>query len=124
VREYGFVAGFVLPNADKRTGRTLADREFDVLWSTAVELDVPICVHGSANIDAPTAGAGRFRSFMFVHAVAHPFEQMLAFASLLEGRVFERHPRLRVGLQRQQQRERRCGCRNDENSFHHILPRW
>jgi predicted TIM-barrel fold metal-dependent hydrolase len=98
VREYGFVAGFVLPNADKRTGRTLADPEFDVLWSTAVELDVPVCIHGSANIDAPTAGAGRFRSFMFVHAVAHPFEQMLAFASLLEGRVFDRHPRLRVGF--------------------------
>jgi predicted TIM-barrel fold metal-dependent hydrolase len=98
VREHGFVAGFVLPNADKRTGRTLADPEFEVLWSTAVELDVPICIHGSANIDAPTAGASRFRSFMLVHAVAHPFEQMLAFGSLLEGRVFERHPRLRVGF--------------------------
>jgi predicted TIM-barrel fold metal-dependent hydrolase len=97
VREHGFVAGFVLPNPDRRTGRTLGDPAFDALWSEAVDLDVPICIHGSANTAAPTAGASRFRSFMLVHALAHPFEQMLAFGSMLEGRVFDRHRRLRVG---------------------------
>jgi len=38
------------------------------------------------------------RCFPIGHAVVHPFEQMLAFASLLQSGVFERFPRLRFGF--------------------------
>lgn len=98
VTEYGFVAGWVRPNPTREGNRTLDDPSLDVLWSTAEDLDVPICIHSGTTAVEPTAGIDRASTFLLAHALAHPFEGMLAFGSLFQGRVFDRHPRLRVGF--------------------------
>lgn len=98
VDEYGFVGGFLLPNPTKAEHRTVGDAAFERLWSVAEDLDVAVCMHGSSNSEPPTAGADRAQGFLLMHAITHPFEQMLAFGSLFQARVFDRHPRLRMGF--------------------------
>jgi len=97
VEQYGFVAGWVRPNPTQGEGRTLDDASLDILWSTAEDLDVPICIHSGTTGREPTAGMDRAKTFLLAHAIAHPFEGMLAFGSMFQGRVFDRHPKLRVG---------------------------
>lgn len=93
----GLVGACLRPNPT-RDGRTLSDPSFDAIWAEAQELDVPICFHNALNIDLPQAGLDRSGCFPVAHAVVHPFEQMLAFSSLLQAGVFERFPRLRFGF--------------------------
>ncbi|MGE0384500.1 MAG: amidohydrolase family protein [Gammaproteobacteria bacterium] len=97
VREYGSKAGFVrsTPTAD---GRWLDHPSMTPIWQAAVELDVPITVHNNTTPLARWAGQDRASSFLLAHSVAHPFEAMLAFGALLQGRVFERFPTLRIGF--------------------------
>jgi predicted TIM-barrel fold metal-dependent hydrolase len=97
VVSYGFVGGLLRSNC-AREGRTLADPSFDVLWATASDLGVPICFHNALNTDLPYAGAERVRTFPMSHVIVHPVEHMLAFATLVEGGVFDRHPGLRAGF--------------------------
>ena len=103
VKDYSFVGACLRPNPT-RNGRTVGDPSLDVLWAAAQALDVPICFHNALNTDVPQAGLDRSRSFVMGHAIVHPFEQMLAFGSLLEGGVFDRFPRLKVGFM-----ESNCG---------------
>jgi predicted TIM-barrel fold metal-dependent hydrolase len=93
----GLVGGCLRPNPT-RGGLRIDDPALDVLWARAQDLDVPICFHNALNVDVPQAGLDRVRCFPIGHAVVHPFEQMLAFASLLQSGVFERFPRLRFGF--------------------------
>src|SRR5690606_28618157 len=97
VDQYGFVAGWIRPNPTQ-SGRKLDHDSLDVLWSAAEDLDVPICIHSGTTGREPTAGMDRASSFLLAHAIAHSFEGMLAFGSMFQGRVFDRHPRLRVGF--------------------------
>jgi predicted TIM-barrel fold metal-dependent hydrolase len=97
VREGGLVAGCLRPNP-ARDGRALDHPSFDALWAEAQDLDVPICFHNALNVDLPQTGLDRARSFPLGHAIVHPFEQMLAFSSLLQAGAFERFPRLRTGF--------------------------
>ncbi len=94
VTELGFVAGFVRPNPC--LGRSLSDRAYDVVWEAAEELGVPIGVHEGSSVSVPTLGADRPFNPLILHAVSHPFEQMLACAQLIAFGVLERHPGLRV----------------------------
>jgi predicted TIM-barrel fold metal-dependent hydrolase len=93
----GLVGGCLRPNP-LRDGRRIDDPSFDPLWAAAQDLDVPITFHNALNVDLPQAGLDRVRCFPIGHAIVHPFEQMLAFASLLQSGVFERFPRLRFGF--------------------------
>jgi predicted TIM-barrel fold metal-dependent hydrolase len=99
VEEHGFVAGCVRP-MPLLDGRTLDHPSFEPIWAAAEDLDIPITIHNVSTRETPIpqAGTERYPSFVLSHAVAHPFEGMLAFASLLQGQVFERHPALRVGF--------------------------
>ncbi|HEY6474173.1 MAG TPA: amidohydrolase family protein [Acidimicrobiales bacterium] len=94
VTELGFVAGFVRPNPC--LGRSLSDRAYDLVWEAAEELDVPIGIHEGSSVIVPTLGADRPFNPLILHAVSHPFEQMLACAQLIAFGVLERHPALRV----------------------------
>lgn len=98
VKEYGFVAGTVRPTPFL-DGRLLSDPGYEVLWSAAEELGVPVCIHNS-NLDygVKQAGADRTRTWGIRHAIVHPMEGMLALSSLYEAGVFERHPQLRIGF--------------------------
>jgi len=75
--------------------RKLSDRALDPFYAAAERLDVPIGIHSQPR-DA--AGSDRFDKFLAIHAVSHPFEQMIAMAQLIFGGVLERFPRLRVGF--------------------------
>ena len=74
--------------------RKLSDRELDPFYAAVERLDVPIAVHSQPR-DA--AGSDRFDKFLSIHAVTHPFEQMIAMTQLIFGGVLERYPKLRVG---------------------------
>jgi hypothetical protein len=101
VEEYGFVAGWFRPNpyplADDSGFRPISDPSLDVLWATAAELDVPVCIHEGTVLAQPTVAQGRGAGYLLYHAAVHPLEMMLAFGSMFEGRVFDRFPTLRVG---------------------------
>lgn len=75
--------------------RKLSDRMLDPFYAAAERLDIPIAIHSQPR-DA--AGTDRFDKFMAIHAVSHPFEQMIAMTQLILGGVLERYPRLRVGF--------------------------
>lgn len=93
-RELGFPAAFVRPNPV--AGRSIADPAHEVLWETAEEEGVAIGVHEGSSVLIPTLGSDRPFNPLVLHAVSHPFEQMLAYAQLAAFGVLERHPGLRV----------------------------
>ena len=91
--DLGFPAAFVRPNPC--AGRSLCDRAYEPLWEAAEELGVPIGIHEGSSVIVPTLGADRPFNPLILHAVSHPFEQMLACAQLIGFGVLERHPALR-----------------------------
>jgi predicted TIM-barrel fold metal-dependent hydrolase len=97
VEEHGFVAAAMRPNPTV-DGRRLDHPDFEVVWQTAVDLDVPVCIHDVGALDRPQLGADRSANFLVQHAAIHSFEGMMAFATLYQGEVFTRHPTLRVGF--------------------------
>lgn len=101
VEEHGFVGAIIRPNPYRgRDGSTrmLGDPAYDVLWQTAADLDVSVCVHEGANVAQPAVGQDRAPTFLLYHAIVHPAEQMLAFGSLFERGVFDRFPTVRFGF--------------------------
>jgi uncharacterized protein len=93
VGELGFVAGFVRPNPC--LGRSLCDRDYDPVWDAAEELGVPIGIHEGSSVIVPTLAADRPFNPLVLHALSHPFEEMLACAQLIAFGVLDRHPALR-----------------------------
>jgi len=91
-RELRFPAAFVRPNPCR--GRHLGDPAFEPVWAAAEALGVTIGVHeGSSNV-IRTLGADRLFNPLLLHAMSHPFEQMLACATLMITGAMERHPDL------------------------------
>lgn len=95
VRELGHLGGTVPPNLD---GKNLDHPDFFPLYQRAQQLDVPISVHWGNGSYLAAAGTERFDTHFMVHAVGHPFEQMIAFACVVCGGVLEEFPRLRFGF--------------------------
>ncbi len=95
VNELGLLGGTVPPNVN---GRNLDDPAFDPLWAEAQALDVPIAVHWGNGSHLQAAGTERFDTHFMVHAVGHPFEQMLAMGSIICGGVLDRFPGVRVAF--------------------------
>jgi predicted TIM-barrel fold metal-dependent hydrolase len=94
VTELGFRSAFVRPNPC--LGRSLSDPSFSEVWAAAEELGVPVGVHEGSSVIVPTLGSDRPFNPLILHAVSHPFEEMLACAQLIAFGVLERHPALRV----------------------------
>ena len=86
----------MVPAALKR--RNLDHPDLEPLYAAAEELDMALCVHGAPGIHLPKLGSERFDNYLQVHCVSFPFDMMVATTALVLGGVFERHPRLRVGL--------------------------
>lgn len=92
----GFTAAVMRPNPVR--GLTLGAPELEPLYAACVANDVPLLLHEGTHTRVETAGASRFASHFAQHACSHPIEMMMAFLSLLEAGVFERHPTLRVAF--------------------------
>jgi len=86
----------VLPPALRE--RNLDHPDLDPLYAKAVELDLPVAVHGAPGVHLPKIGVDRFTSYVQVHCVSFPFDAMAALTAIVSGGVLERHPRLRVGF--------------------------
>jgi predicted TIM-barrel fold metal-dependent hydrolase len=92
--ELGFPAAFVRPNPC--CGRSLSDRAYEPIWAAAEEIGMTIGVHEGSSVIVPTLGSDRPFNPFILHAVSHPFEEMLACAQLIAFGVLDRHPDLRV----------------------------
>ncbi len=94
VAELGFTAAFVRPNPCR--GRSLCDPAYRPVWEAAEELDVAVGVHEGSSVIVPTLASDRPFNPLVLHALSHPFEEMLAYAQLVAFGVLDRHPRLKV----------------------------
>lgn len=96
VKELKMQAVMVRPNP--LNGKTLGHKDFAPFWQACEDLDVAVGIHEGSHARVPATGADRFETHMAIHACCHPMEQMMAFISLFEGGVFQRHPTLRFGF--------------------------
>lgn len=63
----------------------MGDPTYDPLYRAAEDNDIPICFHGSSGgfpYDFPKQNQG-FEKYLTVHAMAHPWSQMMTLTSLL-----------------------------------------
>lgn len=96
VADFGFRTVVLRPNPIG--GKTLGHPDYEPFWAECERMAMSVAVHEGTHARAPSAGADRFTSRFALHACSHPMEQMMAFLSLLEGGVFERHPSLRFAF--------------------------
>jgi predicted TIM-barrel fold metal-dependent hydrolase len=94
-KDLGLVGAMVPPAL--RT-RNLDHPDLDPFYAAAVDLDLPLGVHGAPGIHLPKIGVDRFDNYIQVHCISFPFDQMTAMTALVSGGVFDRHPRLRVAF--------------------------
>lgn len=95
VEELGHLGGTVPPNVG---GKNLDHHDLSPLYEEAQRLDVPLSVHWGNGSYLTAAGWERFATHFMAHATGHPFEQMIALASVVCGGVLEEFPGLRVGF--------------------------
>ncbi|MGB6760950.1 amidohydrolase family protein, partial [Mycobacterium sp.] len=94
-KDLGLVATLVPPALKTRN---LDHPDLDPFYAAAVELDMPLGIHGAPGIHLPKIGVDRFTNYIQVHCVSFPFDQMTAMTALVSGGVFDRHPGLRVAF--------------------------
>ena len=91
--ERGASCFYVRPNPVR--SRNLYHDEYDELWTTIENLEMPVCLHDSGSPYLPSYG-DRMETHTSGHIIAHPFEAMVAMMSLIWYGTVEKHPRLRV----------------------------
>jgi predicted TIM-barrel fold metal-dependent hydrolase len=100
VTELGAVAIVGVPTPVN--GHVLHDEFYDPLWAEVERLGIAVGFHptgaSSLKADIGMRFAGHTAFFPISHSARNPMENMLAFASLAMGGVFERFPGLRVGF--------------------------
>jgi uncharacterized protein len=95
VKKLGHVGVTMPPNLD---GKNLDHSDFYPIYEEAQKLDIPISVHWGNGAYLRAAGTERFDTHFMVHAVGHPFEQMIALACIVCGGVPEQFPGLRFAF--------------------------
>src|SRR5690349_2799921 len=77
--------------------KNLDDPDLFPFFAEAERLNVPVCIHVGAGDGVPAA-TERFDHPFFTHAMAHPFEQMIASLCVVAGGLLERFPRLKFAF--------------------------
>jgi uncharacterized protein len=91
------MVGMVTPQHIRE--KNLDHPSFDVVWRTAEELDVAVCVHGGGQaIDQIPIGVDRWNTRLEMHAFTHPVGQMMATMAFTVGGILHRFPKLRVAF--------------------------
>ncbi len=93
--ELGMKAVFLRPNPVD--GKPLSDPGYEPLWSECESLGISVGIHEGSQANVPHLGDDRLRTHFASHT-SHATEQMLAFLTLLEGGVLERHPGLKFAF--------------------------
>jgi predicted TIM-barrel fold metal-dependent hydrolase len=96
VEDLGLVGIYMRPNPVY--GRNWFSSEYDPLWATIEELDVPVCFHDAGAVTLPQAATDRFEHHGYWHIATHPHEAQMAMVSVVMGGVCERFPKLRFGF--------------------------
>ena len=94
-KDLGLVATHIPPALKTRN---LDHPDLDRFYAAAVELDMPLGIHGAPGMHLPKIGVDRFTNYIQVHCISFPFDQMTAMTALISGGVFDRHPGLRVAF--------------------------
>jgi predicted TIM-barrel fold metal-dependent hydrolase len=96
VKEHGMVGMVTTQHVREKN---LDHPSFDVVWRTAEELGVAVCVHGGGQaIDQVPVGVDRWSTRLEVHAFTHPVGQMMAVMAFTVGGILHRFPTLRVAF--------------------------
>src|SRR6266496_2134761 len=95
VDELKFVAVAAPPTSASK--KNLDDPDLYPFFAEAERLNVHVCIHVGAGDGVP-AGTERFDHPFYTHAMAHPFEQMIAVLCIVVGGLLERFPRLKVAF--------------------------
>ncbi|MBI3078212.1 MAG: amidohydrolase [Deltaproteobacteria bacterium] len=93
VTELGMV-GVMFPTVVDR-GRNLGAPEFYPVYEEAQRLDIPIGFHSTPR---QAATCDRFASFLGVHTLAQPVEQMVSVVNMVTMGIFELFPKLRIAF--------------------------
>jgi predicted TIM-barrel fold metal-dependent hydrolase len=97
VEELGFKAIFLAPGCVNR--RPWHDAYYDPLWAECERLGIPATFHGGGQTYLrPDFSLEVLDKLMMWHTFGQPLGIMTVAVSLTAGGVFERFPRLRVGL--------------------------
>jgi predicted TIM-barrel fold metal-dependent hydrolase len=96
VKELGAVALVITPNPVN--GRGLYDPEYDQLWKTAVDLNVPVTFHGIHAAYQEHVTNRFLNNLAMAHTASHPIEAMLAVGSVLYGGMLEKYPALKMAF--------------------------
>ncbi len=92
--EESIVGAFITTTHPKEP---LGDPQYDRIYRAASDNDLAMVYHGAASMsfvtEFPILNAG-FEKFFSVHALAHPFSQMVTLTSLVEHGTFEKFPDL------------------------------
>lgn len=92
VTELGMLGAVLTPIGLRKP---LGHPDFDPVYQEAARLDCALAVHAG-----PTQGLGLdlFDRFAQVHALSHPYAQMIQVTSIVMSGVLDRFPTLRVGF--------------------------
>ncbi len=96
VEDLGFVAVYLRPNPVN--GRPWYHEDYEGLWATLQDLDVPVCFHEGASVRLPQVAIDRFDKHVYWHCCTHPMEQQMAMMAMFLGGVANRYPRLRMAF--------------------------
>ena len=94
IADNGLRGGVLLPNVapDAHWVKPVHHRDYDPLWETLQELDMPVNIHGGTGV--PNYGDHPASMILYINEVCY-FSQRPIILMLLSG-VFERFPKLRV----------------------------
>ena len=95
VRERGHTGVTLPPNVG---GKNLDHPDFYPVYEEAQKLGIPMTIHWGNGAYLQAAGTERFDTHFMVHAIGHPFEQMIALACIVCGGVLEQFPGLRFAF--------------------------
>ncbi|MBQ4860694.1 amidohydrolase [Pseudoalteromonas sp. MMG013] len=79
-------------------GKTLGDPEYADFWAACEKYNITVTFHGGTHLQGNTVGTDRFNTRFSLHACSHPMEAQMAFVTLLESGVLERHPQLKFAF--------------------------
>jgi predicted TIM-barrel fold metal-dependent hydrolase len=84
-------------------GKMWHQPDYDGLWETAVELDVPLSIHGNQSKSGEPAAFERYSTMggAFIalhHAINFPIENMISLGHLMVSRVLDRFPTVRLSI--------------------------
>jgi aminocarboxymuconate-semialdehyde decarboxylase len=88
--------GLLAPYVDADPGRALDAAEFDAVWATCVELDVPVFVHPAPDGIGRPRRDPRLERFDGDLWLGFAYEETLAVSALVLGGVLDRFPTLDV----------------------------